>query len=343
VRSSFRSSRVSGRTPRTSATSSSASSSRSQRPRQPPSAADSRWPTASFLRQVANRESHDNVYQALRDTCFTDRADARSRILVYFPTLYTCWYSFDHAIADYLSLGAGKRSSSRIANLQKYVDSDFANSYVDTNAPDGCKPLARLPQPCRTGSGTSRRSRWKALAFPARTKEVRQSSETPTRSWPRRWTLRWSESRHDRQGARARLQPRDLQALSRVQERHSRRCWPRLPHGGSSREPNRAERTTVSICTPWVGGCLCLPSKSYEFWMQHETPILASAGTTAGDQHRHGAARALRHLGGHHTASAISRVPSRRRPVSASGGRPTALDPDRVEAPTPERWCASLS
>src|SRR4051794_18877033 len=36
-------------------------------------------------------ESRGNVYQRLRDTWFTDRADARSRILVYFPSLYTCW------------------------------------------------------------------------------------------------------------------------------------------------------------------------------------------------------------------------------------------------------------
>jgi hypothetical protein len=90
-------------------------------------------------------ESHGDVYQSLRNTWFTDRADARSRVLVYFPGLYTCWYSFDHAIADYLSLGAGDRSPSRIANLQKYVSSDFANSYVDPSTPDGCKPLGGLP------------------------------------------------------------------------------------------------------------------------------------------------------------------------------------------------------
>jgi hypothetical protein len=85
------------------------------------------------------------VYQGLRDAWFPDRADARSRILVYFPGLYTCWFSFDHAVADYLSLGAGDRSASRIAALQKYVDGDFAHSYVDPTAPDGCRPLAQLP------------------------------------------------------------------------------------------------------------------------------------------------------------------------------------------------------
>jgi hypothetical protein len=99
---------------------------------------------ATRRRRPAGRGSRRRV-QTLRDTWFTDRADARSRILVYFPGLYTCWYSFDHAVADYLSLGAGDRSQSRIASLEAYVDGDFANSYVDRAVPDGCRPLAALP------------------------------------------------------------------------------------------------------------------------------------------------------------------------------------------------------
>jgi hypothetical protein len=111
-------------------------------------------------------ESHGDVYQALRDTWFTDRADARSRILVYFPSLYTCWYSFDHAVADYLSLGAGDRSPARIADLQKYVGNDFARSYVDPTAPDGCKPLAQLPSAVQTRFAQLKAiSTWKALTL----------------------------------------------------------------------------------------------------------------------------------------------------------------------------------
>jgi hypothetical protein len=111
-------------------------------------------------------ESHGSVYQGLRNTWFTDRADARSRILVYFPSLYTCWYSFDHAIADYLSLGAGNRSSSRIADLQSYVTSDFANSYVGPTAPDGCNSLAELPSAVQTRFRQLEAvSMWEALAL----------------------------------------------------------------------------------------------------------------------------------------------------------------------------------
>ena len=114
-------------------------------------------------------ESHGDVYQSLRDTWFTDRADARSRILVYFPNLYTCWYSFDHAVADYLSLGAGDRSASRIAALQRYVESHFANSYVGPTAPDGCKPLGQLPSAVQTRfSQLKAISIWDALALPGK-------------------------------------------------------------------------------------------------------------------------------------------------------------------------------
>ncbi len=112
-------------------------------------------------------ESHGNVYQGLRDAWFTDRADARSRILVYFPSLYTCWYSFDHAVADYLSLGAGDRSASRIGDLRNYVASDFARSYVRPNAPDGCKPLAALPSAVQNRFAQLKAIRiWAALALP---------------------------------------------------------------------------------------------------------------------------------------------------------------------------------
>ncbi len=114
-------------------------------------------------------ETHGNVYQGLRNTWFIDRAGARSRILVYFPGLYTCWYSFDHAIADYLSLGAGNRSASRVTDLQSYVGSDFANSYVDPRTPDGCKPLAELPPAVRTRFGQLKAiSIWNALASPGK-------------------------------------------------------------------------------------------------------------------------------------------------------------------------------
>ena len=116
-------------------------------------------------------ESHGDVYQGLRNTWFTDRADARSRILVYFPGLYTCWYSFDHAVADYLSLGAGDRSHSRIADLQRYVGGDFAGSYVDSTVPDGCKPLAELPSAVQNRFKQLKDiSIWQALALPGQDK-----------------------------------------------------------------------------------------------------------------------------------------------------------------------------
>jgi hypothetical protein len=92
------------------------------------------------------RESIADVYQSLKDTWYIDRADARSRILVYFPSLYACWYSFDHAVADYLSLGGGNRAQPLIDNLRTYVMGGFATSYVAPTVADGCKPVNKLPQ-----------------------------------------------------------------------------------------------------------------------------------------------------------------------------------------------------
>ena len=121
-------------------------------------------------------ETPGNVYQSLRDTWFTARAEARSSVLVYFPALYTCWYSFDHAVSDYLSLGAGDRSASRITDLKQYVGSSFADSYVAPTTPDGCRPLAQLPAAVRNRFGQLQAiSIWPALALP--TTDVRSTAK----------------------------------------------------------------------------------------------------------------------------------------------------------------------
>lgn len=109
-----------------------------------------------------------------------ERAAARSRILVYFPRVYDCWYSYERALADFLSLAtSGRRSdlaarAARIRSLQRYIGSDFARSYVDPAVRDGCASLSTLPpivrqrfQQLKAAAG------WTALGFPTDTPRFR--------------------------------------------------------------------------------------------------------------------------------------------------------------------------
>jgi hypothetical protein len=49
-------------------------------------------------------EGASDIYAVLRNSWLIRRASPRSRIIVYFPNLYGCWYSYERAVADFLSL-----------------------------------------------------------------------------------------------------------------------------------------------------------------------------------------------------------------------------------------------
>jgi len=120
------------------------------------------------LRAAGGETGEDTaeVYAALRNSWLIERADARSRILVYFPGLYDCWYSYERALSDYVSLAASS-SDARARSLQKYVETDFANSYVNPNAPDGCASLNTLPKIVQSRFQQLKAvTGWTALTFP---------------------------------------------------------------------------------------------------------------------------------------------------------------------------------
>lgn len=114
---------------------------------------------AKDLPKAAGGDKGDRVvtvYNELRDSWATQRAAIRSQMVVFFPGLYTCWYSFDTAVNDYLSLspsrkpGALANQKERATALMNYVNSDFAKSYVSPGSGnlevnDTCKPLSTLP------------------------------------------------------------------------------------------------------------------------------------------------------------------------------------------------------
>jgi hypothetical protein len=112
-------------------------------------------------------ENTKEVYATLRNSWLIKRATARSRIVVYFPDLYACWYSYERAVSDYLSLSSGdKTDAARVKSLRRYVSADFANSYVEPDAPDGCAPLTDLPEVVQTRFAKLKDvSRWPALTF----------------------------------------------------------------------------------------------------------------------------------------------------------------------------------
>jgi hypothetical protein len=94
-------------------------------------------------------ESQPNTYADLRNSWLIRRANARSRIITYLPGLYGCWYSYERALADYISLidpsvnPSGRKG--RASSLEAYVDRDFNYSYVYPQQPAGCGTLTDLP------------------------------------------------------------------------------------------------------------------------------------------------------------------------------------------------------
>jgi hypothetical protein len=142
-------------------------------------------------------ESAGDTYAVLRNSWLTKRASARSRIIVYFPDLYGCWYSYERAVADYLSLSvlnspaskqpksaataeqrsaAAKNAKVRVKLIKQYVDGDFATTYVAPYMPDGCKPISSLPQVVQARLGQLQKAtNWNSLALPTDDTRFRQA------------------------------------------------------------------------------------------------------------------------------------------------------------------------
>jgi hypothetical protein len=136
-------------------------------------------------------DSPNTVYLRVKDSWATQRAEARSQILVYFPDLYECWYSFDSAMSDYISLSTiptsrtAKSPSSKSANfaeqlrdrmgreksLRDYISNSFNRSYVPPgsglrSSPDKCKSLTALPLALQERfAHLEQKTHWKRLAL----------------------------------------------------------------------------------------------------------------------------------------------------------------------------------
>jgi hypothetical protein len=122
-----------------------------------------------------NGERATDIYAVLRNSWLIRRASARSRIIVYFPNLYSCWYSYERAVADFLSFSPLSKSArnyaerkARMKLLRQYMTADFARSYVDPTVADDCAPFKHLPQVVQARfKQLEAAAQWNALTLPS--------------------------------------------------------------------------------------------------------------------------------------------------------------------------------
>ena len=196
-----------------------------------------------------------DVYAELRNSWLIHRASARSRIIVYFPDLYACWYSYERAVADYLSLGSGDRSTARVAQRSsEYVDADFATSYVDAGHP---RRLRAAGRPAGGRPDAFRRSskhaiKWNGLTFPT---ENTASGTTTCRRRRGADHRHGADRQHDRGDTGQGLQPRHL-VSSRPGGRARGGGNPpaTLPRGSRWRSRSELPAGTVTFLSSRVAG-----------------------------------------------------------------------------------------
>jgi hypothetical protein len=115
-------------------------------------------------------EDTAEIYAVLRNSWLIKRSAARSRIITYFPELYSCWYSYERALADYLGLVTQypKSKKARVGSLEEYVGADFARVYTQPSALEkSCASLDDLPENVQIRFGElQEKLHWKALMYP---------------------------------------------------------------------------------------------------------------------------------------------------------------------------------
>jgi hypothetical protein len=110
-------------------------------------------PPAESVRAAGGEAGEDipEIYAVLRNAWLIQRATARSRIITYFPDLYSCWYSYERALTDYLGLVSQhpKTKRTRVGDLNEFVDADLADVYGKPygREEEACAALEDLPEP----------------------------------------------------------------------------------------------------------------------------------------------------------------------------------------------------
>lgn len=123
-------------------------------------------------------EAAPEVYALLRNSWLIDRATARARIVTYFPQLYSCWYSYERAVADFIGLFTANSSSrnDRAGLLERYVSNHFAKSYGPPEVADPCMTVDRLPSVAQARLTVLERAlAWNALTLPTSDEHFRNA------------------------------------------------------------------------------------------------------------------------------------------------------------------------
>lgn len=142
-----------------------------RRPRSAAAPVCAPFPPAAQLRAAggAPGEGVPEIYSVLKNSWLIRRAAARSRINTYFPDLYSCWYSYERALADYIGLVTQYPNTKRVrvAALSGYVDGDLENVYGAATREVTCASVDDLPPNVQTRfAELQSKMRWGALAFP---------------------------------------------------------------------------------------------------------------------------------------------------------------------------------
>jgi hypothetical protein len=124
-------------------------------------------------------EDGKTAYALLRNSWIVRRAGIESTILTYFPKVDSCWYSYELAISDFISLSADNNAlnrKTRVSDIRRYLESNFARSYVWPRKTDpACARLQELPLMIRArlrkdkltlDASKNGRSNWDRLTLP---------------------------------------------------------------------------------------------------------------------------------------------------------------------------------
>ncbi len=136
-----------------------------------PKAVCAKLPSEQQVRAAGGEkgESIPEIYAVLKNSWLIRRSTARSRINTYFPDLYSCWYSYEHALSDYIGLATQYPNSkkARLRTLRAYVRADLAHVYGKPAAEVACAALRDLPYSVRFRFRQLKgKMRWPALAYP---------------------------------------------------------------------------------------------------------------------------------------------------------------------------------
>ncbi len=115
-------------------------------------------------------EEISEIYAVLKDSWLIRRSIPRSTIITYFPKTYSCWYSYERALADYLGLVTQSANAKkvRVDALGEFVRADMTAVYGQSDIVErDCAHLRELPENVEARYRQLKKLMgWTALTYP---------------------------------------------------------------------------------------------------------------------------------------------------------------------------------